>query len=375
MFGMRILFILAITVFVFFFFHGNVADIQKKDSIPEKRLPVQMTPKELIQKLDARQQNMASWKDLRASIQESLRYVAKRPVGDLAVGDVTFGDLYYSLLLLEKLLPEIDKRPEVLLEHFEWVALHSADKAILFTGYYHPVFQASRGPQPGSVPLYRTPKDTKQKALSRRAIAEGALAGQNLEIAWINDPFEAFLLGVQGSGCLEFEDGTRQCLRYAGQNGRKYKSSRRILEERGLLVAPDIFEQRRFFAEHPEHLPLLLENPSYVFFSETDEPLAIGAMERPLRDWQAVAVDKRVIPLGSIVAIETTIPDKDKGYVPLCALTLAQDTGGAIKERRIDIYCGSSKKAEFVAAKLDAQGSAWMLLAKDRPTKLSLKKQ
>ena len=43
---------------------------------------------------------------------------------------------------------------------------------------------------------------------------------------------------------------------------------------------------------------------------------------------------------------------------------LGQDVGGAIKQRRIDLFCGGSERANYVASHLDAPGPAWVLVAR-----------
>ncbi len=52
----------------------------------------------------------------------------------------------------------------------------------------------------------------------------------------------------------------------------------------------------------------------------------------PLRFWQSIAVDPRVIPLGSRVYIPAYRNDGYGGWF------LAQDTGGAIRGRHVDVY-------------------------------------
>jgi len=52
----------------------------------------------------------------------------------------------------------------------------------------------------------------------------------------------------------------------------------------------------------------------------------------PLRFWQSIAVDPSVIPLGSHVYVPALRGDGYGGWF------LAQDTGGAITGRHIDVY-------------------------------------
>ena len=60
-------------------------------------------------------------------------------------------------------------------------------------------------------------------------------------------------------------------------------------------------------------------------------------------------------PFASGTAVPTT---------PLRGLGLAQDTGEAIRGRRVDLFCGKGARAAFIAGHLNGPGEVWMLLAK-----------
>src|SRR5205823_4288689 len=70
---------------------------------------------------------------------------------------------------------------------------------------------------------------------SRADIEGGALAGRGLELAWVADPVALFVLHVQGSGRLRLDDGALVGARWAGSNGRPYRSVAQALGARGLL--------------------------------------------------------------------------------------------------------------------------------------------
>ncbi|MFR8276266.1 MAG: MltA domain-containing protein, partial [Desulfovibrio fairfieldensis] len=157
---------------------------------------------------------------------------------------------------------------------------------------------------------------------------------------------------------------TQAYVNYAGQNGHKYKSSGRIMREKGLLKRGDIFEQREWFRNNPGRVrEILNENPSYVFFKFGGRG-PTGAMGHEVDDWLSLATDRSYIPLGSLVAYGVNAPDERRGSVPLRGIGFAQDVGGAIKRNRIDIFCGGDARANYVASHLDAKGPAWVLLAR-----------
>jgi hypothetical protein len=53
---------------------------------------------------------------------------------------------------------------------------------------------------------------------------------------------------------------------------------------------------------------------------------------RPLRYWHSVAVDPRLIPKGSRIFIRAYCADRNRGWF------VAEDTGGAIIVRHVDVY-------------------------------------
>lgn len=318
-------------------------------------------------------QELTSWKDMGPTVRKSLTYVNSRPQAAFAIRrpglEVTWGELGRTLKRLQELLPRLDADPGLLAENFRWVKL---DGGIDYSGYYEPRVEASRTRKPGyEQAIYAVPPDlARVKARrgryhDRRTIEEGqVLAGRGLELAWAKDPVDVFFLEIQGSGKLVFDDGTEAYINYAGQNGHKYKSSGRIMREKGLLKRGDIFEQREWFRNNPERVrEILNDNPSYVFFKFGGRG-PTGAMGHTVDDWLSLATDRSYIPLGAVVAYGVNIPDEKLGSVPLRGIGFAQDVGGAIKRNRIDIFCGGTGRANYVASHLDAHGPAWVLLAR-----------
>ena len=131
----------------------------------------------------------------------------------------------------------------------------------LITGYYEPLLRGSRKKHgPYRFPLYAPPDDLlvidlvsvnpKLKNMrlrgrldgrrvvpyfSRAEIERGAAPLAGKEIAWVDDPIEAFFLQVQGSGRIQLENRELMRVGYADQNGHPYHSIRRYLVARGEL--------------------------------------------------------------------------------------------------------------------------------------------
>jgi membrane-bound lytic murein transglycosylase A len=84
----------------------------------------------------------------------------------------------------------------------------------------------------------------------------------------------------------------------------------------------------------------------------------------PLTAGRSLAVDRRYIPLGVPVWLETTAPWPE-GAGPLRRLMVAQDTGGAIKGVvRGDVFFGSGARAEAIAGHMKSRGRYALLLPK-----------
>jgi membrane-bound lytic murein transglycosylase A len=264
----------------------------------------------------------------------------------------------------------------------------------LVTGYYEPLLHGSRQQdERNRYPLYAPPDDLLTIELGdlypalkdqrvrgrldgkrvvpywpRADIDAGKAAVAGRELAFVDDPVDAFFLQIQGSGRIELPDGTVLRVGYADQNGQPYRSIGRVLVERGQLSLDKASVQgiKQWGRDHPDALPeLLAQNPSYVFFREvTPRPGAAidgppGALGVPLAAGRTVAVDPRSIPLGAPVFVATTWPLSKR---PLQRLMLAQDTGGAIHGAvRADWFWGFGEDAAREAGRMKQDGRIWLL--------------
>lgn len=233
-----------------------------------------------------------------------------------------------------------------------------APRDVLFTGYFEPVLAARRAPGDGFChPLYASPGDLR---LSRAEIEAGALTGQGLEIAWLRDPLDAFLLQVQGSGRMETPEGPLR-LNFAARNGLPYRSIGAELIRRG-AIAPErmsLATIRDWAAAHPGEVPgLLRHNPSFVFFRTVDLPADCGprgSLGASVTPWRSLAVDPLLVPLGSPVWVELDGPR------PLRQILIAQDTGSAIRGARADIFTGTGPEAGIIAGAINHRGRITVL--------------
>ena len=104
------------------------------------------------------------------------------------------------------------------------------------------------------------------------------------------------------------------------------------------------------------------KDPSYVFFRESNEKTGgpVGAFGVPLSPGRSIAVDPRSTPLGYPVFVSTRNPTNG---TPLRRLTIAQDTGGAIRGAvRADYFFGDGLQAATQARRMKERGELWLLL-------------
>jgi membrane-bound lytic murein transglycosylase A len=236
---------------------------------------------------------------------------------------------------------------------------------VLFTGYHEPDLSASPvQTERFCWPVCRLPEVLpKGQIWHDRAEIETGSATRGLEIAWLDDPLELFLLQVQGSGRLRFPDGEILRVGFAGTNGHPYRSIGAELVRSGEVPAErmEIEAIRNWCRTNPERVAnLLRHNPSYVFFRVLDlSPDAgpLGAMGRSVTALRTIAVDPSCIPLGTPVWVEVD------GPIPFSRIMIAQDTGSAIKgPRRADIFFGFSPQASRLAGAMKSTGRVTMLL-------------
>lgn len=263
----------------------------------------------------------------------------------------------------------------------------------VFTGYYEPELDGARR-RGGrfTVPLYMRPPDmvtadlgrfkpefkgfriigravagTLQPMPSRGEISAGALAGRDLEIVWVDDAVDAFFLHIQGSGRIRLRDGSVLRLGYDAANGHPYSSIGKTLLERGEISADGMSMQsiRAWLAANPGKAERIMSgNKSYVFFRKISGPGPIGAQGVALTPGRSLAVDRRFMPLGAPVWLDTTVPLAPGR--PLRRLMVAQDTGSAIRGPvRGDFFWGHGAGAAENAGHMKSRGRYYLLLPRD----------
>lgn len=257
------------------------------------------------------------------------------------------------------------------------------------TAYFEPIIQASREWSPQfSEPLLKRPSDLITVDLGAFAEAydnealrgaprslNGRLSGDRIvpypkreaitpylgQIIGYAHPADVYNLQVQGSGRLQFADGTQSRAQFSAQNGYKWNSALGALRNSGRLSSPTWSNFRAWLDTNPaEQKSALNADPSYVFFQEeqiTDYVAGPkGAANVPLTPMGSIAVDPAYHPYGAIVFV-----DGDYGGAPFQRLLVAQDTGGAIRRgpNRGDIFAGTGAEAGAYAERMNSAGPRW----------------
>jgi len=203
-------------------------------------------------------------------------------------------------------------------------------------------------------------------AQTRHEIQNGALAGRGLELLWVNDPTDAFFLHIQGSGRVIMEDGTVVRLGFAGRNGRNYVAIGRELVARGAIPQEGLSMQtiRSWLRRNPgQAQKIMARNPSFIFFRPLTGEGPIGSGGVVLTPGRSLAVDRRYIPLGVPLWLDTLDPLNPAA--PLRRLVVSQDTGAAITGPvRGDLFWGYGEQAAQRAGLMKHPGRLFVLLPK-----------
>lgn len=338
----------------------------------------------------------SNWGDLSTALQSHIKAVSSRS-SELQFGSHSVGSeelarsLNWCLEEAKKSDSPHIKFLELLQEYF--VSVRAFAVPSLVTGYYQPVYSARKTPQsPYTQPLYRKPSDLlvvdleafqkiysgehqrdfpKNMRLRGRVVdgrvvpywsredidREGVLKGKSLEIAYVH-PVDAFFLQIQGSGKLLLENKESFWVGFADQNGHPYLAVGRRLRDHlsGEQMGMEALRQHMLSLNSEELSEFLSENPSYVFF-EKRNLRATGSFGLEPHAGRTVAVDPTVYALGGIGFLNFVSGSKMSSR-----LVFFQDTGGAIKGPRIDLFVGEGSEAGLLAGELNEKADLTVLL-------------
>lgn len=331
--------------------------------------------------------------NLEQAVQNSLAYLSKPSSKKYyPYGDITHERAVSSLHRFQSVLSEVTS-PETLRQTIErdfdvYQSVGCDDRGtVFFTGYYCPIFEGRKQPDARfRYPLYKCPpdlvKDEEGRILgrkttgggtvpyhTRRQLEEGRLL-KGQEIAWLKDPFEAYVATVQGSAKIRLQDGSIYELGYSANNGHEYTPVAEAMIKEGVIKKEELSLQTllNYFAAHPQEVPRYCwRNDRYVFFKEAPGG-PFGSINVPVTPFRSIATDKEIYPRACLAFVDTKLPmlegDRVRN-VPYAGFALDQDTGGAIRAAgRCDIFMGTGPQAEGLAGRTGAEGGLYYLFVK-----------
>jgi membrane-bound lytic murein transglycosylase A len=317
------------------------------------------------------------------AIEHSLNYMAKPSSSAFyPYGDITHEHAIKSLQELKKfatagLSPQ--QMNTVLRKKFDtYISVGCDDQGtVLFTGYYTPIFNGS--PIRTDIfkyPLYKSPNDLLKgpdgtilgqkwtdgqirQYPSREDIQKSNILAGN-ELVWLSDPFEVYVVHVQGSAKIRMPDGQIETVGYAAHNGWEYQSIRQKMIADGKFTEKNINMKAMidYFKTHPNEVDMYVnKNPRFVFFkSEEGDPR--GSLNESVIPFRTIATDKTIYPRAMFAFTAVDI-DRPIGFA------LDQDTGGAIRAAgRCDVYMGVGDHAGELAGKTYHEGQLYYLFIK-----------
>lgn len=273
-------------------------------------------------------------------------------------------------------------------------------KGVLLTGYFEPIFSGSLQKEGEfKYPIYRPPDDlveitngiNQEKKFGRmiqgRLVPyysreeidkKGVLQGKGYEIFWLKDPWERFILHVQGSGRIKLADGQIYGVKYIANNGRPYRSIGQYLVKKGFIEEKELSlrKVREFFQINPHLMEDFLNlNERYIFFHafslknlQWQGPR--GALDLPLVPGRSIATDHSIYLPGALFYLVSTLPVINElgqvmGRKKISRFVLNQDKGAAMKgASRIDLFMGSGEEAGLIAGEMKEEGKIYILKVK-----------
>ena len=321
--------------------------------------------------------------------QEKIVHISDKPIPLKRITD----SLEYFLTILVK-NPAPEELDRIVREHFDIYQASGTRgfnpwRKMLVTGYFQPVFEGSMAKKPPFLyPLYSIPNDlirdktkknfyrlengNKVPYWTRKEIEKNNRAAGH-EMVWLKDPFDAFILHVQGSGLIRLQDGNLKGIHYAAKNGQPYRSIGKYMvkTKRITLEEASLETIRAYITNNPEEREeILLHNPSFIFFEWTKTHGAIGNLGKELVPGRSIAVDQSCFPAGALAFLISQKPtktnDRQIRWSPFKRFVLVQDTGSAIRgPGRVDLFWGTGAKAGFEAGHMKEKGALYFLILKD----------
>lgn len=298
---------------------------------------------------------------------------------------------------------------------------------VKFSAYYTPMIKASKvKTEKYQYGVYKRPHS--ETMPSYQEIMDGKLDDPDLALGYVADYQDIKKLKLEGSGILEFKDGSTKHIVFHSTNEQieeqvKVLPIRKILKtqhkdndttslnvldkvnstptQEEVLIVEEVPDDSLFVddsnegiaddessnadeisdtiagdeEEEEEEKEKEEDNEKeenialgrYPFFMEVKKE-KVSSTGMPLVPWYSIAVDKRYVPLGScLLAAAPVVDKKEKVKYHALQFVLAQDTGNKIKGAgRVDWFVGNGDKAAKIANNIHHYGQLWLMLPKKK---------
>ncbi len=182
-------------------------------------------------------------------------------------------------------------------------------------------------------------------------------------ILWGDSLIDINIMQIQGSAVATLPDGNKIRIGYAENNGHPFCGLGSILLAKGWLKQGEssMIHIKDWLKNNPDKADEIYnENKRYIFHRIIKGEGPIGAQGVALQAGRSLAVDRSIIPLGSLLWLETSTPNNKQ----LEKLVIAQDIGSAIKGIvRGDYFWGSgSDEILKLAGSMNQEGRYFILI-------------
>lgn len=206
---------------------------------------------------------------------------------------------------------------------------------------------------------------------TREEIANPQLHLRAMPILYASSELDIYIMQIQGSALAKLDNGSEVRVSYDDTNGLPFKGIGSILLENRVLRADEasMINIKNWLKANPGQAKQYMnQNPRFVFSRLTNATGPIGAQGVSLTAGRSLAVDRDYVPLGTMLWMETFLPDKGK----VGKLVVAQDVGSAIKGPiRGDYYWGSGDDEVLrLAGSMNSGGRYFILVPKTAEAKV-----
>lgn len=286
---------------------------------------------------------------------------------------------FYFVFLFSRDLPMLQSRLAEMFSLYRSVGI-DGQGTVKFTGYFQPVYKAARQSSPEfSYPIFKKPADFDhwdRELHPKRIQLEGfdGLGGngtilEGQEIAYLSSRFDVFMIQLQGSAILEFQDGHRTAVGFVAGTNYPFKGGIDSSFMRRHNVAwhklGDFFNNKKALLDE-----IMSRNNRFIFFEERSSPEAVGNLGVPVLAGRSIATDNLQLPPGAVGIIRTNIPvEQPDGSMQMrrqSRFVLNLDTGSAIKGAgRVDLFMGTGESARRKASSIYGTGELYYLFLKN----------